>query len=88
MTSFLTILAIAASNAVSGNCAAITNLTNEVAWKQYSVARVGHATYRDLGDRLRWSRKVPVVVKMSAATLRVGNPGFKVRVACNIILTK
>ena len=83
MLTFLTTLAVMAANATGGNCAAISNLDNQVAWKQHGrPAR--HATYRDLGDHVVWSKPVPGVARMALSTLEVGRPGFKVRVACNL----
>jgi hypothetical protein len=79
----LVMLVTASSLATSGNCAAISNVENVVAWKSYgNTPRV--ARYRDLGSSLRYSRRVPKVVRMAEATLRIGPSGPKVRVACNL----
>jgi hypothetical protein len=75
-------LAVIASNALHSPCAAINNTTDRVAWKIPGRA-VQTATYRDRGV-LVYSRRVPKVVRMAAATLRVGRPGPKVRVACRV----
>jgi hypothetical protein len=84
MLNFLATLVIAASMGTSSNCAAISNFTNQAAWKAYN-GQVQYATYRDLGGtRLRWSRHVPKVVRMAEATLTVGQAGFKVAVVCNV----
>lgn len=84
MTSFLATLVVMASNAVGMPCAAIDNYTNAAAWKKPDGV-VQFARYRDLGGTLRFNRRVPPVVRMAEETLSVGAPGFKVRVACNIV---
>ena len=82
MLSFLTTLAVMASNATGGSCAAISNWDNQVAWKKQERP-VRSATYQDAGDHVIWSKPVPSVAKMALRTLSVGKPGFKVRLACN-----
>jgi hypothetical protein len=79
----LAIMAIVASNALGAPCAAINNTTDHVAWKipGHTVQR---ATYRDAGDHLVYSRWVPRVVHMAAATLEIGIPGPKTRLACRV----
>lgn len=87
MNELLAILATTASLATSSNCAAINNFTDSVAWTTYPAAIAGQApktaTYKDKGT-LVYSRRVPLVVKLAEATLRVGRPGIKVRIACNV----
>lgn len=83
MRELLAVLAIAASNATHESCAVVSNMANIVVWKRPGIA-VRQARYRDLGDRLVHNRRVPGVVWMVEATLPIGPPGPKVRVACNI----
>lgn len=75
--------------AIPGNsCATVDNSTNTAV----RVSGTGHSTtyhYRDTSSRLVWfhnGNKVrpPLVVRMAAATLRVGKSGHHVRSACNI----
>jgi hypothetical protein len=84
----LATLAVLASTITGQPCAAIDNKANAAAWK-VPGQRVVTTTYSDNGDRLVYrpapgprNNRAWLALHTAEATLTIGQPGPKLRVAC------